>query len=109
MRWLYLFLAIAFEVVGTMALKYSDGFKKLIPSLVVLVGYGASFYLFSLVLKYIPLGVAYAIWGGVGIILISLIGFFVFKQRFDLPGLIGIVLIVAGTLVLNLFSKMTVH
>lgn len=109
MKWLYLFSAIVFEVIGTTALKYSDGFKKLIPSLIVLVGYGASFYLFALVLKYIPLGVAYAIWGGVGIVLVSLIGFFVFKQRFDLPGVIGIVLIVGGTLVLNMFSKMVVH
>lgn len=106
MKWLFLFIAIVCEVIGTSALKYTEGFKKLIPSLIVIVGYGISFYFFSLSLKYIPLGVAYAIWGGVGIVLVAIAGYFLFKQSFDLAGIIGIAFILIGIVILNVFSKM---
>jgi len=109
MRWIYLIVAITGEVIGTSALKYSEGFTKFLPSVVVVVGYSVTFYFLSLSLKYIPLGVAYAVWGGVGILLISLIGYFVFKQSFDIPGVIGIALIMAGVITINLFSKMASH
>lgn len=106
MKWLLLGIAIVFEVIATTALKYCDNFKKLIPSIIVVVGYGVSFYVFSYAIKYLPLGVSYAVWSGVGLVLISLIGFILFKQSFDLPGVIGILMIAAGIIVLNVFSKM---
>ncbi|SFR54089.1 multidrug efflux SMR transporter [Thiomicrospira sp. ALE5] len=103
--WILLSLAIIAEVIGTSALKLSDGFTKLWPSLVVLVGYGLAFYLLSLTLKQIPVGVAYAIWAGAGIALITLIGWVVFKQTLDLAAVLGIALIVSGVVVLQVFSK----
>ncbi len=109
MHWLYLAIAIVAEVIGTSALKASDGFTKLYPSLVVIVGYGVSFYCLSLTLRTIPIGIAYAIWSGVGIVLISLIGWLAFNQKLDLPALLGISLIAAGVAVLNLFSKSAGH
>ncbi len=105
MHWLYLGLAIVAEVIGTSALKASAGFSKLGPSLLVVLGYGAAFYLLSLTLKTLPVGVAYAIWSGVGIVLISLVAWLFFKQSLDAPALIGLGLIVAGVLVIQLFSK----
>lgn len=107
--WFLLSLAIVSEVIGTSALKLSDGFTKLWPSLVVLVGYGLAFYLLSLTLKQIPVGVAYAIWAGAGIALITLIGWVVFKQTLDLAGLLGISLIISGVVVLQLFSNVSGH
>ena len=109
MHWLYLAIAILAEVIGTSALKASDGFTKLYPSLIVVVGYGVSFYCLSLTLRTIPIGIAYAIWSGVGIVLISLIGWLAFNQKLDLPALLGISLIAAGVAVLNLFSKSAGH
>lgn len=109
MHWLYLAIAIVAEVLGTSALKASDGFTKLYPSLIVVVGYGVSFYCLSLTLRTIPIGIAYAIWSGVGIVLISLIGWLTFSQKLDLPTLLGISLIAAGVAVLNLFSKTAGH
>lgn len=109
MGYLYLTIAIVAEVVGTSAIKASDEFTKLGPSIVVVVAYGIAFYLLSLVLRSIPLGVAYAIWSGVGIALITLIGIFVFRQALDVPAVIGIALIVAGVAVINLYSKATVQ
>ena len=109
MHWLYLAIAIVAEVIGTSALKASDGFTKLYPSLIVIVGYGVSFYCLSLTLRTIPIGIAYAIWSGVGIVLISLIGWLAFNQNLDLPALLGISLIAAGVAVLNLFSKSAGH
>ena len=109
MHWLYLAIAIVAEVIGTSALKASDGFTKLYPSLIVVVGYGVSFYCLSLTLRTIPIGIAYAIWSGVGIVLISLIGWLAFNQKLDLPALLGISLIAAGVAVLNLFSKSAGH
>ncbi|RZK31270.1 MAG: multidrug efflux SMR transporter [Hymenobacter sp.] len=109
MPYLFLFLAIISEVIGTTALTASNQFTKLVPSLITVVGYGLAFYFFSFSLKAIPVGVAYAIWGGVGIVLVTLIGFFYFKQRLDLPALAGIALIVIGVLVMQLFSKTVSH
>ncbi len=104
MSYLYLAIAIVAEVIGTSALKAADGFTRLLPSLVVIVGYGAAFYFLSLALKVIPVGIAYAIWSGVGVALITLIGWVVFKQRLDAPALAGVALIVAGVVVIQFFS-----
>jgi multidrug transporter EmrE-like cation transporter len=107
--WILLGLAIAAEVVGTSALKASDGFSKLWPSAIVVVSYGAAFYLLSLTLRTIPVGIAYAVWSGVGVVLIALIGWLVFGQKLDAAGMLGMGLIVAGVLVLNLLSKSSAH
>ena len=107
--YLLLGLAIAAEVLGTSALKASDGFTRLAPSLITVVAYGVSFYLLSLTLKTMPIGIAYAVWSGVGIVLISAIGWLLYGQRLDAPALIGLGLIVAGVLVVNLFSKSAGH
>ena len=109
MHWIYLAIAIVAEVIGTSALKASDGFTKLYPSLVVAVSYGISFYCLSLTLRTVPVGIAYAIWSGVGVVLVSLIGWLVFNQKLDLPALLGITLIAAGVALLNLFSKSAGH
>ena len=107
--WFLLILAVVSEVVGTSALKASDGFTKIAPSLLVVASFGAAFYFLAIVLKSIPVGVAYAIWSGLGIVFISLIGFFVFKQKLDFPALLGIALILAGVVIMNVFSKNVVH
>lgn len=101
--------AIVSEVLGTTALKASDGFTRLLPSVLTVVAYGVSFYLLSLTLKVLPTGIAYAIWSGVGIVLISGIAWVFYGQRLDLPALLGMGLIVAGVLVVNLFSKSVGH
>ncbi|MEM9248908.1 MAG: multidrug efflux SMR transporter [Pseudomonadota bacterium] len=108
-QYLYLIVAVAFETMGTSALKASDGFTRLWPSLVVVAGYGVSFYFLSLTLKAIPVGVAYALWSALGIFFITLIGWFVFKQRLDAPALVGLALIVAGVAVIQIFSKTAGH
>ena len=107
--YLYLSIAIVAEVIATSALKASDGFTKSGPSLVVVLGYGVSFYFLSLVLKTVPVGVAYAIWSGAGIVLIGLIGWLVLKQPLDLPAMLGMGLIVAGVAVIQLFSRTAAH
>ena len=109
MNWLYLFIAIVSEVVGTSALKASQGFTRLIPSLLVIGGYASAFYFLSLTLKSIPVGVAYAIWSGVGILLVSIAGFVLYRQTLELPAILGIILIVAGVVLLCLFSKSAIH
>jgi small multidrug resistance pump len=109
MSYLYLTIAIVAEVVATSALKASEGFTNLIPSLIVAVGYGVAFYFLSLVLKTIPVGIAYAIWSGLGIVLISVIGLVLFQQKLDLAAIIGMILIIAGVLVINLFSGAVSH
>ena len=109
MGYLYLAIAIVSEVIGTSALKATDGFTKLIPSTIVVVGYGAAFYFLSLVLKSIPVGVAYAIWAGLGIVLVALVAAVIFKQVPDVPAIIGMVLIVSGVVVINVFSKTAIH
>ena len=104
MTYLYLAIAIVAEVIGTSALKAAEGFTRPLPSLVVVVGYGTAFYFLSLALKSIPVGIAYAIWSGVGVALITLIGWLVFKQRLDAPALLGLALIVAGVVVIHFYS-----
>ena len=109
MGYVYLALAIIAEVVATTALQASDGFSKIIPSSIVVIGYGLAFYFLGLVLKSIPMGIAYAIWAGTGIVLISIAGIIVYRQMPDTPAMIGMGLIVAGVAVINLFSKTTTH
>ena len=99
MAYAYLLIAILSEVLATSMLKASDGFTKLIPSIVTFIGYSVSFYFLSMVLKYIPIGISYAIWSGLGIVLISIVGLLVFKQELDLPGIFGMVLIISGVIV----------
>ncbi|SAK67579.1 small multidrug resistance protein [Caballeronia hypogeia] len=107
----YLLLAIAIvaEVVATSALRASDGFTRALPAAIVVVGYGLSFYLLSLTLRALPVGVVYAVWSGAGIVLITLVAALLFKQVPDLPAMFGMGLIVAGVVVLNAFSKMSAH
>ncbi|MBY6202311.1 multidrug efflux SMR transporter [Maritalea mobilis] len=109
MIWLYLVIAIAGEVIATTALKASDGFTRAGPVAIVVVGYGVAFYFLALVLRSLPLGVTYAIWSGLGVALVTLIGWLVYDQRLDGAAMMGIGLIVAGVLVLNLFSGTTPH
>lgn len=106
---LLLLAAIGCEVGATTALNYTHQFTKLIPSVITVVGYVASFYLLSMALRSIPIGIAYAIWSGLGIVMITLIGVLAFKQTPDLPAIIGIALIMAGVIVINLCSHMSVH
>ena len=109
MGYWYLAIAIVAEVVATTALKPSEEFTKLIPSVVVVVGYGATFYFLSLVLKTIPVGIAYAIWAGMGIVLVAVLAAALFKQVPDLPAIVGMVLIVSGVVVISVFSKTVSH
>ncbi len=107
--WFYLGIAIVSEVAATSALKASEGFTRLWPSLTVVAGYALAFYFLAQTLNSIPVGVAYAIWSGVGVALIAFVGWLVYGQTLDTAALIGLALIVAGVLVLNLFSKTTGH
>ncbi len=107
--WLALTLAIVAEVIATSALKASDGFHHLAPSILVVGGYSAAFYLLGLTLRQIPVGIAYAVWSGVGTVLIAVIGVAVFRQKLDAAGVVGIGLIIAGVLVLNLLSRSGAH
>jgi multidrug transporter EmrE-like cation transporter len=104
-KWLVLFIAIAAETIATSAMKSSEGFTKLIPSVIVVLGYGVAFYFLSVTLRTIPVGIAYAIWSGVGIVLITLVGWILFDQKMDAPALIGMALIIAGVVTMNVFSK----
>ena len=108
-NWLFLFIAIIAEVIATSALKSSEGFTKPIASIVVVLGYMIAFYCLSLTLKTIPVGIAYAVWSGVGIVLITTVAWFVFDQKLDLWGIVGIALIMSGVSILNLLSKMSSH
>lgn len=107
MNWIYLFIAIIGELIGTSALKAADGFSKVVPTIVCISGYIVAFYFLSLTLKSIPVGIAYAIWSGVGIVLITMIGYFYYKQTVDLPAIIGISFIVLGVIIINVFSSTT--
>ncbi len=109
MAYLYLAIAIIFEVIATNALKASNGFTVLIPSVIVVIGYSIAFFALSLTLKTIPIGIAYAIWAGVGIALVTVIAAVVFKQTPDFAAIAGLVLIISGVVVINLFSNMTTH
>ncbi|MDP3938015.1 MAG: SMR family transporter [Deltaproteobacteria bacterium] len=109
MAWLYLGIAIVAEVVATSALKAAEGFSRLGPSVIVVAGYGLAFFFLSLTLRSIPVGVAYAVWSGVGIFLISVIAWMLYGQALDAPAILGLALIVAGVVVLNVFSRSVVH
>jgi multidrug transporter EmrE-like cation transporter len=104
-KWLVLGIAIVAETLATSAMKSSEGFTKLLPSIVVVIGYGIAFYFLSITLKVIPVGIAYAIWSGVGIVLISVAGWFWFGQKLDAPALIGMAMIIGGVVIMNVFSK----
>ena len=109
MNYAYLFVAILCEVIATSALKAAEGFTRLWASVVVAVGYGLAFYFLSLTLRTIPVGVAYAVWSGIGIVLIALAGWVLYDQALDAPALVGMALIVAGVLVINLLSRTAGH
>ncbi len=105
MKYLYLLLAIIFEVIGTTVLKSSNGFTVLVPTVISLLCYGCSFYFLSVCMQSIPTGVVYAVWSGVGIVLISLFAFIFYKQTLDLAAIMGILMIIGGVLVIRLFSN----
>ncbi len=107
--WLFLAIAIVSEITATSALKASAGFTRVVPSIVVVIGYLLSFYFLSLTLKVIPIGIAYAIWAGLGIVLLAIIGWVVYDQQLDTAAIVGMSFILAGVLILNLFSKTASH
>lgn len=107
--WLYLSIAIVAEVLGTSFLKSAEGFTRLWPSLVVAGSYATAFYFLSLTLKTLPLGIAYAVWAGAGVALIALAGYAIYGQRLDAPAIVGICLIVAGVVIINVFSSSVSH
>lgn len=109
MHWVYLLIAIVAEVIATSALKASAEFTRLVPSIVVVGGYLIAFYFLSLTLRTLPVAIVYAMWSGIGIALIALVGWLVLKQSLDTAALIGIGLIVSGVLVMNIFSKSVPH
>jgi len=109
LHYVYLTLAILFETIGTTALQASVQFTRFWPTVVVILAYGCAFYLLGITLKFMPVGIVYAIWSGLGIVFIAIIGFVVFGQRLDAPALIGLALIIAGILVIHLMSNTTQH
>lgn len=109
LTWAALLGAIGFEVAGTTLLQKSEQFTRLGPTLGMAACYGMAFYLLSICLRQMPVGIAYAVWSGLGVVLISAIGLVVFKQRLDAPALLGLSMIVGGVVVINLFSKTTGH
>ena len=106
---LIFFFAVLSEVIATTSLKFSEGFTKFLPSLIVVLGYGLSFYLLSISLKVMPIGIAYALWSGIGIVLTVIAGKMIWQEALDGPRLTGIGLILLGILIINLFSKVTAH
>lgn len=109
LHYIYLIAAVVAETIGTTALQASQQFSKLGPSILVVVAYGVAFYLLSLTLKFMPVGIMYAIWSGLGIVLIALIGWLVFAQKLDLPAVLGMGLIIMGIVVIQVFSKTATH
>lgn len=109
MAYLYLAIAIVAEVVATSALKASEQFTRLVPSLLVVVGYGIAFYFMTLVLRTIPIGITYAVWSGVGIVLVAIVGAVLYRQIPDIPAIIGMGLIIFGVVVIHIFSKTVTH
>ncbi|OIV46073.1 QacE family quaternary ammonium compound efflux SMR transporter [Sodalis sp. TME1] len=109
MAYLYLFVAIIAEVIATSSIKASAGFSKLVPSLLVIIGYAISFTLLSLVLKTVPVGIAYASWCGLGIVFVAIVSYFLYGQKLDAVAICGIAMIIAGVLIINLFSKTAGH
>lgn len=106
---LFLLLAIILETIATSTLKASENFTKLIPTIITLTGYAGAFYLLSLTLRTIPIGIAYALWSGIGIVLVTLVAYFYYKQKLDLPALIGIAFIIVGVIIIQVFSKSSAH
>jgi small multidrug resistance pump len=104
-----LIVAVIFETIGTTALQASQQFTKLGPSIIVVIAYAAAFYLLALTLKMMPVGIMYAIWSGSGIVLIALIGWVVFRQTLDWPAVLGMALILAGIVIIQVFSKSATH
>ncbi len=109
MPYVYLAISIVAEVIATSALKASDGFSKLWPSVIVVVGYGIAFHFLALTLKTIPVGVAYAVWAGGGVTIVAIVGWLLFGQKLDTPAIIGMSMIVAGVVIMQAFSKTTGH
>ena len=107
--YLFLIIAVLFEGLGTTSLQASQQFTRLVPSVGVIIGFGMSFYCLMIVLQYLPLGVTYALWAGFGICLTALLGWLVFRQSVDVPAMIGMALIIAGIVVINLYSKTAAH
>ena len=105
MKWFFLIIAILAEVIATSALKYAEGFTKPVPSAIVIAGYAVAFYFLSLTLQHMSVGIAYAIWSGLGTLLIAITSAVLLKQKLDTPAIIGLALIVAGVVVINVFSK----
>ncbi|MFY9209895.1 MAG: multidrug efflux SMR transporter [Aestuariivita sp.] len=108
-HYVYLIIAVFFETTGTTALQASQQFSKVGPTLLAVLSYGLAFFFLGLTLKYMPVGIVYAFWSGLGIVLIAIIGFAVFGQRLDMPAIIGMALIIAGIATIHLFSKSTGH
>lgn len=108
-QYILLFFAVAAETIGTTALQASQQFSKLWPSVICVIAYAAAFYMLSLALKVMPVGILYAVWSGLGIVLIAAIGYTVFGQKLDLPAILGIIMILAGILVIHLFSDSSTH
>ncbi len=109
MHYLYLIIAIVAEVVATSTLKATDEFTRLWPSIIVTAGYFISFYFMTLSLRVIPVGISYAVWSGVGIVLVSIISVFAYNQTLDVPAIFGMGLIIAGVIVINTLSKSIIH
>ncbi|MGB0902777.1 DMT family transporter [Halocynthiibacter sp.] len=109
LHYIYLICAVIAETIGTASMQASQQFTRPLPSLLVVISYGISFYLLGLTLKYMPVGIVYAIWSGLGIVLIAVIGFVAFGQKLDLPAILGLSLILVGVLVINLFSGSATH
>lgn len=108
-HWLALAIAIIAEVIGTTALKASNEFTRLLPSLIVILGYGTAFYFMAISMRVLPVGIMYAIWSGMGIVLISILGWLVYRQTLDLSAMIGMGFIIAGVIIINVFSKSIGH
>ncbi len=109
MHYLYLMAAVLAETIGTTALQASQQFTRLVPSVIVVIAYAVSFFLMSLTLKFMPVGIVYAIWSGLGLVHIAAIGFLVFGQRIDLPAIAGMAMIIGGILIIHLFSTSSGH
>jgi len=108
-NWLYLIMAIIFESIATNALKATNGFTNVVPSIIAVIGYIGVLFFLSLALRTISIGVAYAIWSGAGIILIALVGWIYHKQILDVPAIIGIAFIIVGVVIMNVFSESVTH
>ena len=108
-HWLFLGIAIVSEVIATSAMKSAEGFTKLVPSLIVVVGYLVAFYCLSMTLKVLPVGIAYAIWAGLGIVLVAIVSWLLYGQKLDFPAILGMILIILGVMVINVFSKTSGH